>query len=168
MDDCCQAERVLTQQVDAKRPQEKVPVQFDWHDYLANDWHRGKRYELGACIRPMRLQATGLEYEVTVAGVTGNRRPNFPVNAGDTIVSGTVTFRARAMTDSSLRATIASSSFPSVDGITLSDQSDDDLVHTIYVSGGTAGGNYEVVNQITLSNAPAELKAGVALLPVRG
>ena len=154
-------------EVPAKRSADKVPVQFDWHDYLANKWQRGTPYLLGARIRPERLQATGLEYEVTTGGVSGNRRPNFPVTLSETVQSGSVVFTAREMSDSSLRATILSSTFPAVDGLTLSDQSDDDHVHTIFVAAGTSGQHYDVANRITLSNPPGELKEGVARLMVQ-
>lgn len=151
----------------AKRSADKVPVQFDWHDYIANRWQRGTPYGLGARIRPERLLATGLEYEVTTAGVTGNRRPNFPVTAGATVQSGAVVFTARAITDASLRATILSSTFPAVDGLTLGDQSDDDHVMTIFAAGGTSGQYYSVVNRIVLSNPPGETKEALARLLVQ-
>lgn len=154
-------------EVPAKRSADKVPVQFDWHDFLANDWQPGRAYaSLGERIRPVRGLATGFEYEVTTTGVSGNRRPIFPTTAGATVRSGSVTFTARAMSSASLRATISSSSFPAVSGVTLSDQSNDDLVYTTYVAGGSNGSSYEVKHQITLSNAPGEIKEGVAVVPV--
>lgn len=154
-------------EVPAKRSADKVPVQIDWHDYLANDWQRGVHYAFGVRIRPRRAEATGFEYEVTTAGVSGSKRPVFPKVEGATVQSGSVTFTARAISNASLRATIVDSDFPVVTGLTLTDQSSDDLVHTVYASGGTDGANYEVMNRITLSNAPGELKEAVALLPVR-
>lgn len=153
-------------EVKAKRPADKVPIQFDWHDYLANDWQAGVRYELGERLRPIRALATGFEYEVTAAGTTGRRRPAFPSVLDAVVTSGSVSLTARAITAASLRANITTSSFPAVSGLTLSDESNDDLVYTIYAAGGTDGSRYEVKHQITLSNAPGEIKEGVALLPV--
>lgn len=153
-------------EVPAKRVADDVPVQFDWHDYLANDWKPGRNYPMSERVRPLRASATGFEYEVTTAGQSGAIRPRFPGSLGATVQSGSAVFTARAITDASLRATIASSSFPSVTGVTLADQSSDDLVYTVYVSGGTSGHRYEIKHQITLSNAPGEIKEGVAVLPV--
>lgn len=153
--------------VPAKRSADKVPVQFDWHDYIANKWQRGTPYALASRIRPERLLATGLEYEVTTAGVTGSRRPNFPVTAGEMVQSGSVVFTARAMSDASLRATILSSTFPAVEGLTLSDQSDDDQVMTIFAAAGTSGVYYSVINRVVLSNPPGEVKEAVARLLVQ-
>lgn len=164
MSDCAAPQYI---EVPAKRTADKVPVQFDWHDMLANLWQRGAAYALAARIRPERALSTGLEYEVTTAGVTGNRRPNFPVTAGETVQSGSVVFTSRAMSDASLRATILVSAFPLVEGLTLSDQSDDDLVHTIYAAGGTSGQRALVVNRVTLSNPPGEIKEAAMLLPVQ-
>lgn len=166
-------------EVPAKRSADKVPVQFDWHDHLANQWQPGSTCEAGLCIRLPRMLATGLEYEVTTAGVTGARRPNFPgpvydqngnvedTGIGRKVASGSVIFTARAITTSSLRATITLSEFPTVDGITLSDESENDLIYTVYAEGGTPGQQYEIVHRVTLSNPAGEKKEAVAALPVK-
>jgi hypothetical protein len=166
-------------EADAKRPADKVPLQFDWHDYLANQWQRGSFFELGAAIRLPRLLSTGLEYVVTTEGFTGNRSPNFPAplydetgevednGIGRKVRSGSVVFTARAITDASLRATIVNSAFVTDTGLTLSDESDNDLVHTVYAAAGLHGNDYEVRNVIMLSNAPGETKEAVIRLPVR-
>lgn len=153
-------------EVPAKRVADDVPIQFDWHDYLANDWQPGRNYPIGERLRPIRALATGFEYEVTTAGQSGNRRPVFPQLLNSTVRSGSVVFTARELSDASLRATIASAAFPTVDGLTLSNPSDEDLVYTTYVAAGVNRQRYEVKHQITLSNAPGEIKEAVALLAV--
>lgn len=153
-------------EVPAKRSADKVPVQFDWHDLLANQWVRGAQQETGVRIRGSRQLSTGLEYEATTGGYSGRVRPIFPTTAGLTVRDGSVIWTARAMSNASLRATIVSSTFPAVDGLTFTDQSNVDLVHTIYVSGGVDGSTYMVTNRVTLSNPPGEIVEKAALLPV--
>lgn len=153
-------------EVPAKRSADKVPVQFDWHDYLANQWVRGGEFQTGERIRGSRATSTGFEYEATTGGVSGRVRPVFPTTVGLTVRDGSIVWTARAITTASLRATILTSLFPAVDGLTLSNQSDADLVHTIYVAGGISWSTYEVPNRVTLSNAPGEIIEKVALLPV--
>ena len=164
-------------EVPSKRSTEKVPIQFDWRDLLAIDWERGVELPAGARIRPRPFQATGLEYEVTTAGLTGNRRPIFPGPAEDSegeIIdngigrkcrSGSVVFTARAVTDASLRA-VASSSFQAEDGITLSDESDEGGIYTVYASGGTSGQSYRITQTLVLAGGIGETQVRVALLPV--
>lgn len=157
-------------EVPAKRSADKVPVQFDWHDYLANTRQPGHLYQAGERIRFVRNRSTGYEYEATATGITSGvpteELQQFPSVLAETFVDGAVTWITRALSTASLRATIASSTFPAVSGVTLSDQSDSDLVHTIYVAGGTDRATYLVANAITLSNAPAEVKQAVARLRV--
>ena len=160
-------DRVATVPLAPKRTSDKVPVQTDWHDYLANVWVEGANYAQGARIRNPRKLSTGLEYEATTGGYSGRRRPIFPTSVGGTVTDGSVVWTARAMSDASLRATILSSTWPAVTGLTLGDQSDTDLVHTIYAAGGSSGQEYTVVNRVTLSNSPGEIKESAGLLPVQ-
>lgn len=86
---------------------------------------------------------------------------------GRKVRSGSVVFTARAITDASLRATIVASEFEADDGISISDESNDDFVYTIYVSGGQDGQDYGVRHQITLSGATAESPKREIIVPVR-
>lgn len=158
------------QEVDPKRSGDKVPVQFDWHDYLADVWAPGITVPAGRRFRFHRRdpRSTGLEYEVTVAGRTGGRVPMFPTAIGQAVVDGSATLTARAMTAGSLRGTIGTSSFPSVDGVTLSGEINEDLVYTIWVAGGVDGQTYEILHNVTLNGVVGEVKGAVALLPVVG
>lgn len=164
----CEVERWV-QEVDPKRAAEKVPVQFDWHDYLANVRVSGVTLPAGHRFRFKRADPrnTGLEYEVTTAGTTGGRVPAFPRVIGQTVVDGSCVLTARALSSASLRGTIGTSAFPPVDGLTLSDELSDGLVYTIWVAGGSVGETYEVVHRATLNGVVGELVEAVARLLVQ-
>lgn len=154
--------------VDAKRSFDNVPVQIDWHDYLINRRIPGAAVSADYRMRPMRAQATGLQYRCTTAGVTSkvpDGRIQWPTTVAGTVTDGTVVWTAEAMATSSLRSTISTNDWPAVSGLTLGTESNNDLIYTVNVSGGTDGQDYEVKHQITLVNG--ELKEGVAVLPVR-
>lgn len=156
------------QEVDPKRAAEKVPVQFDWHDYLANVREPGITVPAGHRFRFKRKdpRSTGLEYEVTTAGRTGGRVPTYPTVIGDMVLDGSCILTARALTSASVRGTIGTSEFPSVDGLTLTDETNDDLVYTIWVAGGIVGQTYEVVHRATLNGLAGETIEAVAKLTV--
>lgn len=157
-------------EVPAKRSADKVPVQFDWHDYLANTRQPAHLYQAGERIRFVRNRSTGYEYEAAATGLTSGvpteELQQFPTVIAETVTDGAVTWITRALSTASLRATILTSVFPLVSGVTLSDQSDADLVHTIYVASGTDRVTYGIRNSVTLSNAPGEIKEAVARLRV--
>lgn len=156
------------QEVDPKRVADKVPIQFDWHDYLANTWRPGTFFTAGQRIRFLRNdpRARGFEMECTVAGRSGGRPPTFPGTLGASVTEGgsTLTWTARTLSTASLRGTIGTSVFPPVDGLILSDESNADLIYTIYADVGVSGQRYEVKQRITLSDVIGEEKEGVAVL----
>ncbi len=157
-------------EVPAKRSADKVPIQFDWHDHLANTREPGQLYQQGERIRFRRSRSTGYEYEATIGGVTSGvpteELQQFPAVVGQTVIDGAVTWTARDLSALSLRATIMTSVFAAVPGLTLSDQSDMDLVHTIWAAGGTSRAVYEIANTVTLNSSPGEIKQAVARLRV--
>jgi hypothetical protein len=152
--------------VEPKRSYDRVPVQIDWHDYLAYVREPNSAISLGQRIRFRRKdpRGTGLEYECTQSGVTGGREPVWPKTAGLTVTDGSVVWTARAVSTASLRATISSSNWTNSEGLTLSSMTTNDLIATVFVSGGTNGQEYEVKNQLALSTG--EPKEGVVVLPV--
>lgn len=173
------SEALLYPEVPAKRSDvNPVPVQFDWHDQIAIKWQRGAPFEAGVRVRPERSRCTGLEYEVTTAGVTGNRMPNFPAPIHDEdgelvdngiglkCRSGSVVFTSRAMTSASLR-TVSASVFSADEGITLSDESNDDGVYTVHVSGGLSGNEYKIVHRLTFTGGIGEMQGQALILPVQ-
>lgn len=151
--------------VEPKRSFDKVPIQIDWHDYVARLWRPGAAFATGTRIRPSRSRATGLQYNASVGGVTGSRPPVFPKVSGATVVDGSVTWTAEAVSSASLRTTIADDEWPTVDGVSLSDEQSGDFVYEIMVDGGTSGQEYEIAHQVTLANG--EEKEGVVVLPVQ-
>jgi hypothetical protein len=157
-------------EVEAKRVADKVPLRVDWHDYLINTREPGKAVAQNYVFRPPRSRATGLEYKCTTAGVTSQApydRLRWPTAAASTITDGTVVWTAQAVSTSSLRATVSSDSWTADTGLTLSDQSNTDLIYTTYAAAGTNGERYEVKHAITLSGSPAEIKEALILLPVK-
>jgi hypothetical protein len=157
-------------EVDAKRVADKVPIRVDWHDYLINTREPGKSVALNYVFRLPRALATGFEYKCTKAGVTSARPSSaikWPSAPAAAVSDGDVTWTSQAMSANSLRATVSSDVWTADTGLTLSDQSAADLVHTTYVAGGIDGGEFEVKHRITLTGSPAEIKEALILLPVR-
>lgn len=151
--------------VQPKRSYDTVPLQIDWHDYLIDLWQPGMSVALGARTRPLRTEATGLEYEVTTIGITGHGKPNWPINEGNMVQDGSAVWTARAVTSLSLRTQIANQSWELPDGITLIGSATDDYVYTAFIAGGIDGSDYVIKHQVELTNG--ERKEGVAVLPVR-
>lgn len=156
------------QEVEAKRSFDNVTVSVDWHDYLINLRLPGTAVTIGYTMRPRRADATGLQYRCTRAGVTSKgpwTRVNWPRVEGVTVRDGSVDWIAEAITVASLRSTIQTQAFPTVSGLTLSSQSDNDLVYTTKAAGGLSGASYPIKHQIQLANG--EIKEGIAILPVQ-
>lgn len=149
----------------SKTVDETVPVQVDWHDYLARLWDPGRVMTAGRIIRPRRARATGFDYEVTTAGRTGGREPVWPKTLGATVTNGSVVFTARAGSTASMRALVSTAVWESDVGLTLSEPSSSDYVYTTYVSGGEAGSSYRITLRVTLS-VGGEIKEQVMILPV--
>lgn len=158
-------------EVIAKRVLDKVTLQVDWHNYLINRRQPGVAIPLNFVVRPIRSKATGLEYKCTTAGVTSQApydRIKWPVTAALTVTDGTVVWTAQAVSASSLRATVSVDTWSAFDaGITLSDQSNSDLIYTTYASGGVDGQDYDIKHKVTLSGTPAEIKEALIVLPVK-
>ena len=151
--------------VPSKRSADKVPVQIDWHDYLINLWAPGVAVEQGVTIRPRRSAATGFEYLCATPGVTAKKEPRWPTAVGESVTDGSVVWTSQARSIASQRTSITGSAWDADDGVTLSDQSNADLIYTTFVDGGEDGEDYEVRNLVTLANG--EEKEGVAVVPVR-
>jgi hypothetical protein len=154
--------------VDPKRSFDKVPVTFDWHDYLLNARPLGVLVAVDFCIRPPRKQATGYQLRCVKSGTTsGSSSFKWATVLNQTIQDGTATWKAELLTNESLRSTIQTAtqvSEPS--GLTLSAASPADLVYTVYADEGVSGTSYEIRHQITLANNREE-KEGVAVLLVQ-
>lgn len=148
-----------------KRSFDEVPVDFDWHDFLAQLPVRGKAYAVNDKVRLRRGQSTGLQYKCTTGGVTGHKEPRWPTVAAQTVTDGTVVWTAEAIDANSLRTTISSEDYVADTGVTLGTESISDLKYTVNVRGGTSGQSYNVKHQIVCVNG--EDKEAVGILPVQ-
>lgn len=150
--------------VPPKRSYAVVPVGFDWHDFLALTWSPGREFIVGEAIRFPRIRARGLQMRCIGAGVSGFREPLWPRMSGQSLTEGSVTWRAEAITDDSLRTTITSSTWPPVLGLTFTGERNADLRYLIDVGGGSNGQSYEILEQVSFANG--ERDEGVILLGV--
>lgn len=152
----------------AKHAAETVPIDFDWHDLLANLPARGKAYGLTARVRLRRRhpRAAGLEFECTTSGSTGSDEPRWPKVEGETVTDGTVEWTAREISSSSLRTSISSTVAPSATGLTVSGPSVEDLAYRYLVAGGYDGQAYLLTHRVTCANG--EILELVGRLPIEG
>lgn len=156
-------------EVEAKRVYDEVPVEVDWHDYLARIRRPGSAVAQNDVVRPLRADATGLQYRCTTAGTTSSKPTSslrWPTTAGGTLLDGSVIWTAETISSASLRTTITGEDWPAVSGLTLGTETSNDLRYVVLVAGGSDGVDYEVKHQVTLANG--ENKEAVAVLPVRG
>jgi hypothetical protein len=153
-------------EVDPKRSFDEVAIEVDWHDYLIRTRLAGTAYSVNDRVRPLRRDATGLQYRCSTAGVTsGKPSVRWPTVSGGTVTDGTVVWTAEAVTSASLRTTISTEDWPAVTGLTLGAESNADLRYQVLVDGGVSGQTYEVRHQVVMANG--EEKEAVAVLPVR-
>lgn len=150
--------------VPAKRSTETVPVDFDWHDFLANVPARGRAYAQGVRVRLPRDRSTGLQYECTTAGVTDSVEPRWPKVVDATVQDGSVVWTAKAIASNSLRTTVSAVVDPTHADLTIGEPTIDDLVYRYPVAGGSDGESYELVQHITCANGQEE--DGIVVLPV--
>lgn len=152
--------------VDPKRVFSRVPIQVDWHDFLARVWQPGSVFSVGEVIRQKRANSAGYELECTQAGVSGSRTLVWPQDIGRSLSEGSVRWVSRNLTAESFRTTILTSAWTSdPPGLTLSDESISDFIYTVFVDDGHSGVTYDVVHSIIL--ADGEEMQAVARLPVR-
>lgn len=151
----------------AKRSFDTDQVGVDWHDYLIKKRVPGKLYQIGDVFRPLRAQATGLQYRCTSGGVASGapfQDLRWPRSPAATITDGQVTWIAEAISSATLISTISSAVWVAPTGVTLGAETIDDLRYMVLVAGGTSSEQYELKHQITL--ASGQRKEAVVVLPV--
>jgi hypothetical protein len=140
---------------DCKRQGERKDWGFNWTHELARKWKPDQPYALAIAVRPTGKDGqTGLEYLVTTAGQTGSEEPEWPLDSGDTVTSGTVTFTAQAISTASLEDSIDTSTWAAVEpAITVDDE---DISATAglqqtsaFVAGGVVRRTHDIVNTVT-------------------
>lgn len=152
-----------------KRSYDKVLVNMDWHDYLANLWQPGLYYATGMVVRPRRADATGFQYRCIDDGVSDRSEPQWSGTAGATIQDGSAIWVAEEISEASLRTLVSTNTWscdsgsPSV--VTLGTGTVTDLVFSVLVGGGYNGYEYEVKHRIVCANG--EEKEGIAVVPVQ-
>jgi len=145
------AECVQTLEV-CKAASERQWYAFDLTDEFARRWEPNHPYDVGQIVRPWRRPGTGLEY-VSSGGVShGKTEPDWPGVVGETVVDGSITWTAQAITYDSLSERLASAD--PVEWITdrdlvLADEVEQDLPALqevrVWASGGTLGETYNCV-----------------------
>jgi hypothetical protein len=124
-----------------KDPAEALDYAVEFESHCTKLREPNTTYALDARVRPAR--ATGLQYKAT-AGVTGTDEPRWPTAATLTVVDGSVTWTAEAMSSGSLARTLASCIWTLDSGITASGQIDTATRSLAIISGGVLGQRYSV------------------------
>jgi hypothetical protein len=145
---------------------ERKPYGFDLTKFCTNYWSPGEVYGVAEVVRPRDVDdggrgPTGLEYIVTVAGQCSDREPTWPTTAGATVVCGTVTFQAQAISNVSLKKTIVSSTWSAPASVTADDDAvqvaDGEQKTAIFIEATEAFDEaVEVVNHVTFSDGHEE------------
>lgn len=136
---------------------EKEPRELNLTDVCARTWQAGRVYAAGTRVRPDR-RPTGFEYEAT-AGQTGAREPKWPTVAEATVVDGSITWTARAISNASLSRTIVSATWDAPSGITLSNEfvtNTDGAQRVLAYIQADVSGNYQVKATVTFSDPSVE------------
>lgn len=132
----------------------KLPFCIDWEDALPVRWPGAGRSVTGAIVRPTR--ATGLQYQCTTPGYTGDNEPSWPTTAGQSITDGTAVWTAQAISASSLVATISASAWAmqqTGSGIALSAPALNGLVAQVLADFSAAAiGDWDLINTISCSD----------------
>lgn len=153
--------------VAALRSWDNEPIGIDWHDHLIKKRVPGKAVQVGDVFRPIRSEATGMQYRCTTAGVTLGvefRSFRWPKQASLTLVDGGATWVAEPISTTSLISTINAANWIQPTGITHTNPFNDDLRYFVYHAGGISGVSYTNKHQIVLANG--QKKEGVVVVPI--
>lgn len=105
---------------------ERQDYAFNWTREFSKRWESDFPYGAAVAVRPA-TGSTGFEY-VSSGGVSGSEEPVWPDALGLTVVDGSITWTAAAISNTSLRHRIDAPAVWTADtGVTLDDQSDTDL-----------------------------------------
>lgn len=129
---------------------------FDWTRTFSRRWMRDRPFDAGVVIRPETI-VTGFEY-LSSGGQSGEEEPNWPRTLGGTVVDGSITWTAQAISVDSLLDSIAADAWSASDpaGLTVTPQAEVATaglqMTSVVLSGGTIGVTYTVDNEVdTLS-----------------
>lgn len=147
----------------SKDPEETLDYAVDFEPFLTRFWERGTTYTTSTRVRPTR--PNGFEYECTSGGQSAQREPIWPTTLGATKTDGSITWTCRAVSSSSLTASIDGTPTWEADGVTISGETVSDSLAIAYISGGTDGEDYSV--QVIATMTDGTIRAKTVILPVR-
>jgi len=124
-----------------KDPAEALDYSIEFERHCARFREPNTDYALNTRVRPKR--ATGLQY-VATAGRSGTEEPRWPTSVGGTVVDGSITWTAEAISTSSLIRTPSSASWAADSGITVATPVISGTKASALISGGTLGQQYLV------------------------
>jgi hypothetical protein len=139
---------------DCKRAGERLDWGFNWTHELSRRWEPYLPYAAAVAIRPSQPDAqTGLQYSSS-GGQSGSQEPAWPDEVGDTVLDGTITWTAEALSTASLNDQISASVWDA-EALEITVDDEDQSVTaglqetSAYVAGGTARRTYDIVNTVT-------------------
>jgi hypothetical protein len=146
---------------------EKKPYGFNWTLLLANTWIPNTPYATGAKVRPSTEEKqTGFEYSSSGGQSSGKREPVWPTALGGTVVDGSITWTAAALSNDSLLERISTSTWTVDTDLTDSGDASVDSpgqqATSVYITGGTPDTTYLVLNEIVTTDG-AEYPAIIEL-----
>lgn len=99
---------------------EALEFSINWTIEFANLWEPNQAYTAAVRVRPATAAGqTGFEYESSGGQSDGDTEPEWPAVLNDTVVDGSITWTARALSNASLRERISSFTVPAVTGFTI-------------------------------------------------
>jgi hypothetical protein len=103
---------------------ETLEFPINWTMEFSNRWEPNQGYAASARVRPSTLEGqTGREYESGGGQSDGDTEPDWAsIGLGETLVDGSITWTARALSNNSLRERISSATWPDVAGFTISNE----------------------------------------------
>jgi hypothetical protein len=127
---------------------------FYWTREFTRRWEADRPYDIGIVVRPSSVAVvTGFEY-ISSGGQSGAEEPNWPRTLAGTIVDGSITWTAQALSTASLLETVATDTWSASDpvGLTVEAQLPIDLPGlqrtSVVLSEGSVGVEYAVDNEV--------------------
>jgi hypothetical protein len=131
----------------------KLDWPFNWTRQFSRLWLRDFSYDMGVVVRPAG-DPTGFEYLCTSGGRTGSEEPAWPRVIGGSVVDGSLTWQAQAISFDSLVERIASDTWTASDpvGLTTAAVAPVDTAGlqqtAVICSDGEVGETYIVENEV--------------------
>lgn len=142
---------------------EKRPYGFELTRFCTRYHEQDKVFIDDVRVRPVK--ATGFEYEAVNTGLTGKKKFVFPIVLDETVLDGSVSWAAKAISNASLERTIDSSDWivPAGSNIVVSDEAfintNGMQVTSCQMTGGTLASEeapHRVINRVTFSDGTVE------------